>query len=71
MTFASCNELTSVTLPKSVTSIGANAFAYCDKLSSVNYEGTMEEWSAVTSGKTPFDGTQVTVIKCSDGEVAL
>ena len=71
MTFASCNELTSVTLPKSVTSIGANAFAYCDKLSSVNYEGTMKEWSAVTSGKTPFDGTQVTVIKCSDGEVAL
>ena len=71
MTFASCNELTSVTLPKSVTSIGANAFAYCDKLSSVNYEGTMKEWSAVTSGEAPFDGTQVTVIKCSDGEVAL
>ena len=71
MTFASCKELTSVTLPKSVTSIGANAFAYCDKLSSVNYEGTMEEWSAVTLGKTPFDRTPVTVIKCSDGEVAL
>ena len=71
MTFESCNELTSVTLPKSVTSIGANAFAYCDKLSSVNYEGTMEEWSAVTLGEAPFDRTQVTVIKCSDGEVAL
>ena len=71
MAFASCKELTSVTLPKSVTSIETNAFAYCDKLSSVNYEGTMKEWSAVTLGENPFDGTQVTVIKCSDGEVAL
>lgn len=69
--FGECKALTSVTLPKSIISIEAEAFASCDKLSSVTYEGTMEEWNAVTLGETLFDRTQVTVIKCSDGEIAL
>ena len=69
--FRECKALTSVTLPKSIISIEAEAFASCDKLSSVTYEGTMEEWNAVTLGETLFDETQVTFIKCSDGEVAL
>ena len=69
--FRECKALTSVTLPKSIISIEAEAFASCDKLSSVTYEGTMEEWHAVTLGETLFDRTQVTVIKCSDGEIAL
>lgn len=37
--------ITSVTIPASVTEIGANAFAGCTNLTSVNYEG---DWSKLT-----------------------
>lgn len=37
--------ITSVTIPASVTEIGANAFAGCTNLTSVNYEG---DWSNLT-----------------------
>lgn len=37
--------ITSVTIPDSVTEIGANAFAGCTNLTSVNYEG---DWSNLT-----------------------
>lgn len=38
-------NITSVTIPASVTEIGANAFAGCTNLTSVNYEG---DWSKLT-----------------------
>ena len=38
-------NITSVTIPASVTEIGANAFAGCTNLTSVNYEG---DWSNLT-----------------------
>ena len=38
-------SVTSVTIPASVTEIGANAFAGCTNLTSVNYEG---DWSNLT-----------------------
>lgn len=38
-------NITSVTIPDSVTEIGANAFAGCTNLTSVNYEG---DWSNLT-----------------------
>lgn len=38
-------NITSVTIPDSVTEIGANAFAGCTKLTSVNYAG---DWSNLT-----------------------
>ena len=39
------SAVTSVTIPASVTEIGANAFAGCTNLTSVNYEG---DWSNLT-----------------------
>lgn len=39
------SSVTSVTIPASVTEIGANAFAGCTNLTSVNYEG---DWSNLT-----------------------
>ena len=46
--FNGCNRLTSVTIPSSVTSIGGAAFIGCIGLKNVYYEGTLEQWLAIS-----------------------
>ena len=45
--FEYCSDLTTITLPKSLTSIGASAFAGCVSLKTVNYKGTQEQWAQI------------------------
>ena len=46
--FEDCTNLTSIEIPNSVTSIGSDAFYSCDKLESVYYNGTIEDWCNIT-----------------------
>ena len=46
--FWDCDALTSVTIPKSVTSIDSDAFWDCDSLTDVYYTGTAAEWAKIT-----------------------
>ena len=39
--------LTTIVIPKSVTSIGVQAFDYCTNLTTVYYEGTEEDWANI------------------------
>lgn len=47
-TFWNCGNLATVTIPKSVVNIGGSAFAGCDNLKTVNYDGTDDEWKAIS-----------------------
>ena len=47
--FSDC-YFTSITIPDSVTSIGAGAFYNCDSLEKVNYLGTIDQWVEINFG---------------------
>ena len=46
-TFEGCKNLRRITMPKHVKEIKRNAFAGCDSLEDVYYEGTREEWEKI------------------------
>jgi hypothetical protein len=48
--FSFCRELTSVTIPNGVTSIGKNAFDSCQNLEDVYYSGSEAEWKNIAIG---------------------
>lgn len=69
------NNLTSVTIPASVTKIGDSVFSGCHYLTTINFQGTMAQWNAISFGNN-WDGgyyhkIPATEIICSDGTVAL
>ncbi len=43
-----CLGIENVTIPKTITNIGQSAFWGCEKLKDVYYEGTENEWNAIT-----------------------
>ena len=68
--FNFCTSLTSVTIPDSVTSICNSAFWGCTSLKSITFEGTVEQWGAISIGDWNALGN-VTKVVCSDGTVTL
>ena len=66
--FYNCNSLTEITIPDSIISIGELTFAYCSDLTSISFDGTIEEWNAVSKGTNWKYRIPATVVYCSDGE---
>ena len=69
--FSNCDALTSVTIGSGVTSIGRAAFNSCHSLASINFEGTVEQWNAISFGDYWSTGSLATEVICSDGVVTL
>lgn len=71
MAFYYCSALTSVFIPDSMTSIGMYAFKGCTSLTSITFEGTVQQWKAITKNTKWNDLVPATEVICSDGTVTL
>ena len=69
--FSYCSGLKSIEIPDSVTMIGVSAFYNCRSLTSITFEGTIEQWNAIEKNRNWAAGISVTEVVCSDGTVAL
>ena len=61
-------NLRTVTIPDSITSIGENAFIYCNSINDVYYSGTIEQWEAIVIGENN-DKLAGAFIHCKDGDI--
>ena len=69
--FYNCTGLTSVTIPNSVTSIESNAFFYCTGLTSIKFNGTIEQWNAISKGNYWNYSVPATQVSCTDGPISI
>ena len=51
------SKLTKITLPDTLERIESSAFAYCDHLTDIWYEGTVEDWKGIQKAPMWRDGT--------------
>ena len=73
LTFYGSSNLDSVTIGSNVSSWGDQVFLSCNKIPSITYLGTKDEWSN-TLGKTSLwkgGNTSIKKIICSDGEINM
>lgn len=56
------SSMKSISIPTSVTSIGANAFSKCTALTTVNYAGTQAQWKAIASGSGNANLTNAKIV---------
>ena len=60
--FAGCSNLVNIGLPITVTNINNYAFYECGSLKVVSYDGSEEQWEAVTIGSNNTDLTSARVV---------
>ena len=65
--FSGCSSLSQITLPSSLTSIGAGAFRYDRAISRIIYNGTINQWFKITTGSYWSDNTSNYTLYCTDG----
>ena len=51
------SKLTKITLPDTLERIESSAFAYCDNLRDIWYEGTVDDWKGIQKSPMWRDGT--------------
>ena len=69
--FSECDNLTSITIPNSVTSIGSATFDGCEKLLHICYDGTIAQWNRVRKGNDWATGVADRLVRCQDGIVTI
>lgn len=64
-------NLTSITIPTSVTTIQTAAFGFCTSLTELTYLGTMSDWNNITLESDWNAESSITTIHCTDGDITL
>lgn len=67
--FYDCKSITKIHLSKDLKSIGDNSFSGCDNLSDIIYDGTMDEWNAISKDQYWNVSSCACVIHCTDGDI--
>ncbi len=70
MAFVSIKGLKSITIPDSVTKFGWLIISLCDDFTTINYQGTMEQWNAIEKQNGWVQNSCNVVIHCNDGDIA-
>lgn len=68
---AYCHQLQQVTIPVGVTEIAEEAFGSCEKLTSINYEGTKSQWRLIKKHPKWKSDSSCKVIHCLDGDISF
>ena len=69
-TFHGCSNLKSVEISNRITNISYSAFGGCSSLANIDFEGTIEQWNAITKDASWNTNTANYTIYCTDGEIA-
>lgn len=69
--FYDFTDLTSVTIPYTITQIGDEAFSGCYSLSHIFYDGTAEDWNKIEKGTNWHLNIGTDYVTCSDGSEVL
>ncbi len=67
--FSNCRNLMYITIPESVTRIDNYAFHQCAILENINFEGTREQWMAISKGYGWDSDTGDYTVHCTDGDI--
>lgn len=73
--FAGCSSLSSITLPEVMTgqsgALSPYMFSGCSSLTTIGYNGTMDEFGNLTKASNWKNGSVVRYIQCTDGIIDL
>lgn len=73
--FAGCSSLSSITLPEVMTgqsgALSPYMFSGCSSLTTIGYNGTMDEFNDLTKASTWRDGSAIRFVQCTDGIIDL
>ena len=58
-----------IVLSKNIKKIEASAVCWCDNLTAIRYDGTVEEWNAIEKEAGWDNGTNNYTVYCTDGEI--
>ena len=67
--FQGCKSIERVVIPRTVKKIEDNAFADCEGLIEIVFEGTKEEWKAIDKALGWNEDMGEYTVRCSDGEL--
>ena len=70
--FLGCTSLSSVTIASSVIEINSSfAVGGCTSLTNINYQGTINQWQAITLRLSWKTGSSISTITCTDGVIEV